>query len=470
MYTLSAFKPYDIRGIWHTEIDEKLGRVMGYALGLHLLQKHWTPRILISSDVREANMIFIDEFLHGMRSAGITAVTVIGRDPEISQYTYGVCSTPMAYYAAQDFDCACLFTASHNPSEYVGIKIVDARCLSIKSDHLRAMFEEHEHDEIVGDTLPEIQDYSGNRLWELTQDLREKFSSLKNIPNITIDYSHGAATHFEQAFLRETLWEKATHLFTTPDGSFHAHETDTSRFKTYEKLIAEVQKNGSDFGFIFDGDADRFGMVTPDGTVVTGDILLSIIAKQLLTDGTADRLGSRVVFQEVFCGRIVGDIVKQYGGELHVTRVGREAFVREVIEANGLLAGEVSTHLLFKEYGTIEMPLAGLYYLLKALENYDNAAAMVKEYDRYARGQVFQFHTAKQDAIIDALREAYSDYTQITIDGIRIESADWWFCVRKSNTEPLLKVALEARDRAQYESLITELRAFFARFDAVEKV
>ncbi len=471
MYSLSAFKPYDIRGVWQTEIDEKLGRIMGYALGLHLIEKYTTPKILISSDVREANMLFIDEFLRGMKTAGVSEVTVIGQDPTITWYTYGVCSTPMAYCAAIDtFDCACIFTASHNPSEYVGIKIVDNKCLSIKSNDLRSMFEQHEHDTIEGSTFPELKQYNGTRITSLLTDLKTKFQTLKKIPKITIDYSHGAATHFEQAFLREILWENATHIFTTPDGSFPAHETDTSRFASYEKLIAEIQKNGSDFGFIFDGDADRFGMVIPDGTVVTGDILLSIIGKQLLTDGTAERLGTKVIFQEVFCGRIVGDVVKKHGGTLRMTRVGREAFVREVIEANGLLAGEVSTHLLFKEYGTIEMPLAGLYYLLKVLENYDNATSMIAEYNTYARGQVFQFKTEKKDEIIDAIKEKYKAYEQITLDGIRIEAPDYWFCVRKSNTEPLLKVALEAKDRAMYNTIIGELREFFTSYGAVEKV
>ena len=124
--------------------------------------------------------------------------------------------------------------------------------------------------------------------------------------------------------------------------------------------------------------------------------------------------------------------MKQNGGELRMTRVGRESFVREVIEANGLLAGEVSTHLLFKEYGTIEMPLAGLFYLLKALENYNNASEMIAEFNTYARGQVFQFITDKKDELIEALKEKYKQHTIITIDGVRVEAPDWWFCVRKS--------------------------------------
>lgn len=115
-----------------------------------------------------------------------------------------------------------------------------------------------------------------------------------------------------------------------------------------------------------------------------------------------------------------------------MTCVGREAFVREVTAANALLAGEVSTHLLFKEYGMIEMPLAGLYYFLKAREKYSNATELVREFDTYARGQVLQFITDKKDEAIEKLKIQYDSFTQITIDGIRIEAPEWWFCVRKS--------------------------------------
>lgn len=471
MYSLSAFKTYDIRGIWQSEVDEQFGRIMGYALWLHLIEKYGTPKILISSDVREANNILIDEFLRGMKSAGVLEVTVIGLDDSLPQYRYWVCSTPMAYYAAIDtYDCACLFTASHNPSEYVGIKIVDNKCLSIKSSDLRSFFERYESSTPEGTEFPAILPYTDTRIISLLADIRAKFQTLKKIPKITIDYSHGAASHFEQVFLREVLWENAVHIFTNPDGRFPAHDTDTSRFANYKPLIEEIQKNGSDFGFIFDGDADRFGMVTPEGIVVTGDILLAIIGKQLLTDGTADKLWSKTIFQEVFCGRIVSDVVKQHGGELRMTRVGRESFVREVIEANGLLAGEVSTHLLFKEYGTIEMPLAGLFYLLKALENYNNASEMIAEFNTYARGQVFQFITEKKDELIEALKVKYAQHTIITIDGVRVEAPDWWFCVRKSWTEPMLKVAIEGKDKATYDSILSELRTFFVDNGAVEKL
>jgi phosphomannomutase len=470
MYSLSAFKTYDIRGIWQSEIDEKFGSIMGYALGLHLIEKFGTPKILISSDVREANNILIDEFLKGMKSAGIDEVTVIGYDEKYPQYRYGVCSTPIAYYAAIDtYDCACLFTASHNPSEYVGAKIVDNKCLSIKSTELHELFTKTEKTNIPLNWFPEIKNYHDTRIDLLLSDIRSKFQTLGKIPKITIDYSHGAASHFEQTFLREMLPD-AVHIFTNPDGRFPAHETDTSRFANYKPLIEEIQKNGSDFGFIFDGDADRFGMVTREGIIVTGDILLAIIGKQLLTDGTAEKLGSKTIFQEVFCGRIVGDVVKQHGGELRMTRVGRESFVREVIEANGLLAGEVSTHLLFKEYGTIEMPLAGLFYLLKALENYNNASEMIAEFNTYARGQVFQFITDKKDELIETLKERYKQHTIITIDGVRVEAPDWWFCVRKSWTEPMLKVAIEGKDKVTYDSILSELRTFFSENGATEKL
>ncbi|MCB9806885.1 hypothetical protein H6768_03245 [Candidatus Peribacteria bacterium] len=116
------------------------------------------------------------------------------------------------------------------------------------------------------------------------------------------------------------------------------------------------------------------------------------------------------------------------------------------------------------------MPLAGLYYLLKALEKYSNASEMIAEFNTYARGQVFQFITDKKDEIIESLKEKYNTYAQITIDGIRIESPDWWFCVRKSGTEPMLKVAIEARNREIYDTILSDLRVFFSDNGAQEKL
>lgn len=139
MYSLSAFKTYDIRGIWQEEIDEVFGLRMGLALGKHLKNAYQNPQVLISSDVREANNELITAFLQGIYQAGVSEVTRIGTLTE--RHKYGVCSTPFAYYAAQDFDCTCIFTASHNPSEYVGAKIVDRKSLSIRSSDLREMFE-----------------------------------------------------------------------------------------------------------------------------------------------------------------------------------------------------------------------------------------------------------------------------------------------------------------------------------------
>jgi phosphomannomutase len=471
MYALSAFRTYDIRGIWQSEIDEHLGKIMGYALGLHLVEKFATPKILIASDVRENNIPLMENFLMGMKHAGVHEVTAIGKSNDFEKYPYGVCSTPFAYFAAQEFDCTCIFTASHNTSEYVGIKIVDTKALPLASKKLRELFQQHEHTDLsLAQMAPEILTYAAMKIGELKNDLRTKYATLSKIPTITIDYSHGAATHFEQSFFREALWEHAIHIFSTPDGDFPAHETDTSRFANYEPLIKTIQENGSECGFMFDGDADRFWLVLRDGRIITGDIILSIIAKELLTDGTVEKLGSKTIFQEVFCGKIVADTVKKYGGDLRMTRVGRNAFVGEVVEANGLLAGEVSTHLLFKEYGTIEMPLAGFYYLLRAFEKSESIPKLMEEFDIYTRGQVLQFRTDNQDGVIEKLKENYAQYDVITIDGVRVEGPDWWFCVRKSWTEPLIKVALEGKNQAQYDSLLAELRTFFSHEWATEKL
>ena len=116
------------------------------------------------------------------------------------------------------------------------------------------------------------------------------------------------------------------------------------------------------------------------------------------------------------------------------------------------------------------MPLAGLFYILKALEKYNNATEMIQELDVYARGQIYQFKTEKKDEIIESIKKHYSEYEQITIDGVRVEAPDFWFTVRKSNTEPLLKLSIEAKNREIYDTILKTMRLFFIDYGAVEKL
>lgn len=470
MHAMTAFRAFDIRWVWQQEIDEAFGRHLWYVFWLHLLEKFPNPRILIAADVRLANNILVDEVLKWMKSAGIQAVEVFGRDPEkYPEYTYGVCSTSIMYHLwLGEADCTMIFSASHNAGEYVWIKIVDREGKYFKTVDLRKMYESTEKIEIWSE-LPSISSHETEKLHTLFDDMSERFSSLSKLPSITIDYSNGAGVHYERDFLWTLWWENFHHLFDTPDSDFSNHESDTSRFANYDKLIAKIQSNGSDFWFMFDGDVDRIGLCLPDGRVVTGDIILAIIVKQLLEGGKADELWSREIFQEVFCSRVVRDITKKYWGNLHIVPVWRWKFVDEVIEKNWLIAGETSAHILFKEYGTIEVPLLALYYIMKELESFWSAIEMIDAYMPYVRGQIVHFVHDEKDMVIEEFKKRYADYEQNLTDGVRIEWPDRWLTVRKSGTEPILKVWLEWETQAIYDTILGDIRSVMQELWAHEE-
>lgn len=347
MYNISAFKTYDIRGIRQKEIDEQFGYVMWFALAKEILKPDF--KILIASDVRAANVQLIDAFLSGLSEWGVKSVTVLG-DNTYDQYPYGICSTPVSYYVSHwEYDLTVIFSASHNSKEYVWLKIVNKESLFFPTTDLKKRFLQYDSQQYAKKSLPELKFYSWDKINNLKKIIWDRFKNLNHkVPSFVVDYGHGAAVCYEQSIMNSLFPGLAIGIFTNPDWEFPAHETDTSRFSNYASLIQTIQKHDCEFGFMFDGDADRMGIVLQDGKTITWDVLLAIVAKQLLTDWTSERLWTNVIYQEVFCGKIVREVVEKYGWELKITRVGRGAFVNEVIENNWLLAWEISVHMLLE--------------------------------------------------------------------------------------------------------------------------
>jgi phosphomannomutase len=209
----------------------------------------------------------------------------------------------MAYQLSyQTYDYSIIFSASHNSAEYIGIKIFTKENKFIPTSKLKELFTQS-FEQYQAEGVTSLSDSQAKKIYQHDQDiiinkkkrsdtLDHYFGQLTKSHSFAIDYGHGAAVAYELEYInRLTTNNKqltTNNLFTTPDGSFPAHETDTSRFSNYEQLTTVVQENNLDFGFMFDGDADRLGIVLKNGTVMTGDILTAIVAKQALTNGMAD--------------------------------------------------------------------------------------------------------------------------------------------------------------------------------------
>jgi len=478
-----SFKSYDIRGIWRQEIDADLWYYLGLGLGKYILNQTGThATIMIWTDTRENNTQLINNTLSGLSQVGLTEFVSAGM--RFEDYPHGICSTAMAYQLSyQTYDYSIIFSASHNSAEYIGIKIFTKENKFIPTSKLKEIFtqavEQHQAEWLIPlsdnqatDLYQHAQDITTNKT-KRSDTLDHYFGQLTKSHSFAIDYGHWAAVAYELDYITHLGTKnqelRTLNLFTTPDGSFPAHETDTSRFSNYEQLTTVVQKNNLDFGFMFDGDADRLGIVLKNGTVMTGDILTAIVAKQALTNGMADAFWSKKIFYEVFSSKIVPETVTAYGGESTMVRVGRWAFCEQVIAEHGLVAGESSAHILFWPYGTAEMPLLALALILKESENFTSFDEMAAHYMSTYKSQVYHFAIADKNGLISHIQEYYSPYPQHTIDGVRIEWPGWRFTVRKSGTEDIVKVAWEADTKEEFEAEYKKLRDIIIKYGGYEE-
>ncbi len=478
-----AFKSYDIRGIWWKEIDADLWYYLGLGLGEYIFnQTGRKATIMIWADTRQNNTQLINNTLSGLSQAGLTEFISAGMDFE--DYPHGICSTAMAYQLSyQTYDYSIIFSASHNSAEYIGIKIFTKENRFIPTSKLKELFTQA-LEQYNSEGFTPLSDNQAINLYKKDNHIEKNkkkrsdtldhyFGQLTKLHSFAIDYGHGAAVAYELEYINRLITHNkqliTNNLFTTPDGSFPAHETDTSRFSNYEELTTVVQKNNLDFGFMFDGDADRLGIVLKDGTVMTGDILTAIVAKQALTNGMGEEFWSKKVFYEVFSSKVVPETVTAYGGESTMVRVGRWAFCEQVIAEKWLIAGESSAHILFWPYGTAEMPLLALALILKESENFSSFDDMATHYMSTYKSQVYHFAITDKDGLIAHIQEYYSSYPQHTIDGVRIEWPGRWFTVRKSGTEDIVKVAGEANTREEFETEYHKLRKIIIAFGGHEE-
>lgn len=478
-----AFKSYDIRGIRDKEIDADLWYYIWRWLGEYIIQQTGQEAsIMIGADTRKNNTQLINNTLLWFVKSGLK--NFISAGMKFDDYPHGICSTAMAYQLSyQTYDYSIIFSASHNSAEYIGIKIFTRENKFIPTSKLKELFTQAlENYQAEGFTpLSDTQStdlYRQDSNIELNKKKRsdtldEYFGQLTKSHSLAIDYGHGAAVAYEQEYINTSLianWKLLiANLFTTPDGSFPAHETDTARFSNYEQLIQEVQHKWLDFWFMFDGDADRLWIVLKNGTVMTGDILTAIVSKQALTNGMADRFWSKKIFYEVFSSKIVPETAKKYWWTSEMVRVWRWAFCEQVIAERWLIAGESSAHILFWSYGTAELPLLALALILKESEEFSSFDDMAAHYMSSHKSQVYHFAIVDKDGLIEHIKQHYQDYPQHTIDGVRIEWTGRWFTIRKSGTEDIVKVAWEANTTKEFETEYNKLKQIIVDYGGHEE-
>jgi phosphomannomutase len=440
-----AFKAYDVRGIYPSEIDE----AGGYAIGRAYVEQFEPRRIAVGHDMRLSSPAMARSAIEGAADGGADVVEI------------GLVGTEMVYFAVGELelDGGIMVTASHNPKDYTGMKIVrrgalpvggDSGLLEIRDRALAGFDKEGQSPE--GLSLRQTPgQLSTHEVWPGYVERVLSFIDESAVQplRVVVDAGNGMAGAMLPPVL-ERLPVDARRYFFEPDGTFPNHEPDPLLPENREFIIAEVSKEGAELGVAFDGDADRCFFVDDTGEFVPGDFVTALLAESILEKEP----GGKVIY-DVRASWAVPEAIERAGGVPLVNRVGHAFIKHRMREESAVFGGEVSGHYYFRDFYQAD---SGVIPFLLMLELLSRRGKPLSEILRPFRERYFltgELNTPVADVALKLheLKERFADSGKVShLDGISIEFPDWHFNVRPSNTEPLLRLNLEARSKELMES------------------
>ncbi|MCC7013431.1 MAG: phosphomannomutase/phosphoglucomutase [Planctomycetes bacterium] len=432
---MGIFKAYDIRGKYPKELDAALGRKIGHAFARLLRAK----RLAVGRDMRTHSPELQSAVIEGIRDAGCDVLDL------------GLCSTPMAYFGigSNDVDGGLNVTASHNPGEYNGMKLCSrgARPISAANGILDV-------ERMVGEPEPQAAARRGEvRRVDVLQSYAEhvaRFAKIERPMSVALDAANGMAAHTLPPILERLKNVQAHTLFMTLDGTFPNHEANPLKEENLRDVKRLLAERRAEVGIAFDGDADRCCFVDDAGQTLSADLMTALLSREFL----AKQPGAPVVY-DLRSSWVVKEEILKAGGVPLRDRVGHSFIKATMREKGAIFGGELSGHFYFAENyvcdsGEIAF-VSALTMLSKSQERLSKRAQGLRRY--CASGEI-NFHVEDKDGAIARLKQAFAGGRQDMLDGITVEFGDldapdwWWFNVRASNTEPLLRLNLEARTAA----------------------
>ena len=425
-------KAYDVRGIVPDELDADIARALGAAFARFAD----APTIVTARDMRESGIELGRAFAEGVISQGVDVVES------------GLGSTDLLYYAAGSMDMpGAMFTASHNPAKYNGIKLCLAGAKPVGQDSGLAQIRD-DAQRFLAEGLP-----AGDRTGSITQQdvladyaayLRELVPDLVGIRplKVVVDAGNGMGGHTVGPTF-EGLPLEVTELYFELDGSFPHHEANPIDPENLRDLQKAVLAQGADLGLAFDGDADRCFVVDERGEIVSPSTLTALIAARELR-----RVPGATIIHNLITSRAVPEVVAELGGTAVRTRVGHSFIKAEMARTGAVFGGEHSGHFYFREFWNADSGmLAALHTVAELGQQSGPLSALLSSYERYVASGEINSTVDDQAARLAAIKSGYGDKPQDELDGLTVDvGAGAWFNVRASNTEPLLRLNVEAPD------------------------
>jgi phosphomannomutase len=441
----SIVKAYDVRGTVPDQLDADVARALGAAFARFT----GADRIVLARDMRESGVALAQAFAEGATGQGADVVDA------------GLGSTDLLYYAAGTLDVpGAMFTASHNPAQYNGIKLClsGARPVGQESG-LREVREQAER--FLAEGVP-----AGSRTGSVTsQDLLSGYAAhLKGLVpgldgvrplKVVVDAGNGMGGHTVPTVF-EGLPLELTAMYFELDGSFPNHEANPIEPENTEDLRRTVVEVGADLGLAFDGDADRCFVVDERGEVVSPSALTALIAERELS-----REPGSTVIHNLITSRSVPEVVAEAGGTPVRTRVGHSFIKAEMARTGAVFGGEHSGHFYFRDFWNADSGMLAALHAVAALGGQDGPLSeLLSRYDRYAASGEINSTVADSAAKVAEIKQRYADASLDELDGLTVDLGDGaWFNVRASNTEPLLRLNVEARDEATMARVRDEVLA-----------
>jgi phosphomannomutase len=441
----TIFKAYDIRGTTPDQLDADGARAIGAAFA-HFAAGHvgGAKQVLVARDMRTSGVELAAAFMAGVQSQGIEVVEL------------GLASTDLLYFASGKLDSpGAMFTASHNPAQYNGLKLCLPGAKPIGEDTgLR------EIKELAAAGLPPTDGPAGgahklDMLHDFGVHVRSFVDPLTLRPlKVVADTANGMGGLVVPAVFEGLPFDLEL-LFGDLDGTFPNHPADPIQPENLRSLQARVLEVGADVGLAFDGDADRVFLVDDLGQPLSGSATTAIVAASVL-----EKHPGATILYNCICSKAVPEVIRERGGTPVRTRVGH-SFIKAVMADTGAaFGGEHSAHYYFRDNYRADSGSIAALIVLEALSKAGvPLSELRKPYDRYAASGEINFEVPDPKAVVERVATLYPADAQDRLDGLTVDLGDWWFNLRPSNTEPLLRLNLEAADRASCDARVDEVRA-----------
>ena len=449
------FKAYDVRATYPNPLNEEAAWKVGYSSALFLQRSRQSvgadqrvkmeDTMVVGRDMRPHSPSLAKALIDGIRSAGMNVVDV------------GMIDTSFIYFAINHLDCVggIQTTASHNPINYNGFKISGPKAKPIGSasglDDIKRIAMTLNR---IGGTGLEGK-YEEADLWAPYRQHVLQFLDLKRPLKVAIDASNGMAGKMVPAVFGNIPGLEIVPVLFEITGAF-THDPNPLVESNLAMLKAKMKESPVDLGACFDGDADRAVFLDETGAMIGSDMATALMAKDLLAKPANQ--GATVVY-DLRSSHVVPDVIKASGGVPRRDRVGHAFIKKTMAETKAVFGGELSGHIYYRDnFFADSAAIAFAHFLSIVSAQSKPVSAVMKPFHTYAQSGELNFHVEDKDAKIRELAEAYKKAQIDYLDGVTVDLGDWWFNVRKSNTEPLLRLNLEAATAASVQEKLSELK------------